>query len=207
VLKKVIFGAAALVAVGIFVGPMAANAAYVPTAGTVTGPETPGSADTVSFGAGSFMPGEKVDFTVTGAGDVTIAMLRADTESAVETASASGAVSATVTLPSDATGTYSVTATGEQSGNVGSAAIPVHAIGGTGPGGSGGTTTGAGGSSGGASTSSGGSTSSDNGSGLADTGSNVPMLAIWGATGAVGLGAALVVVLLVVRKQRLSDRA
>jgi hypothetical protein len=196
VLKKVIFGAAALVAVGIFVGPVAANAVYAPHPGSVSGPETPGSADTVSFPDGSFQPGEPVVFQVSGVGAVTIAMLRADTAQATETATSGGAASATVTLPSDATGTYEITATGTTSGTTDAVAFSVVPASGTS--GSGGSTSTGGGSS---------SSSSSSDSGLADTGSNVSMLLIWSATGAVGLGAALVVVLLVVRRQRATGKA
>ncbi|QYF73741.1 hypothetical protein [Cryobacterium sp. PAMC25264] len=81
-------------------------------------------------------------------------------------------------LPADATGTYTTTATGLTSGTVGTAAISLAAA-----------------------DSAAGSGSSANG-GLASTGYDAPMLAIWGAAGALLLGVALTVALTVVRRQR-----
>ena len=47
-------------------------------------------------------------------------------------------------------------------------------------------------------------TASDASTGLADTGYDVPMLALWGGVGALVLGAALVAVLVIVRRNRTS---
>ncbi|PXA70000.1 sortase [Cryobacterium arcticum] len=176
--------AIALAVLAIFAVPAAANAAgYVPVGNiTVSGAVTPGSVVTVSFTDGSFTPGEDVSFTLTGENAVgaTLATFKSvvNSQSLVKTASDTGAVSLDVKLPTDATGTYTVTATGLTSGTVGTASLTVgSADAGTG--------------------------SSDSAAGgLASTGYNTPMLAIWGAAGALLLGVALVVVLGVVRRQR-----
>ena len=161
--------------------PTAANAAgYVPSGDvSVSGSATPGGTDTVSFGAGSFTGSENVSFSVTGNGTPTLSTFRAATVTLTKQASASGAVSVNVTLPTNASGTYTLTATGLTSGNVGTASITVSpadsAVGGS---------------------------SSNSGNGLADTGSTVPMLLIWGAAGAIILGFALFFVRGLVRRQR-----
>ena len=172
-LKK-FFVAVVLALVAIVSAPLAANAAgYVPSSNiTVTGSATPGGTVVVSFSSGSFNGGEDVSFSVTGSGSATISAFHAATVSATKVASASGSVSANVRLPSDATGTYTLTAVGLSSGNIGTAAftvVPADA-----------------GSSG----------------GLAYTGSTLPMLLIWGAGGALVLGLALFLVLGLARRQR-----
>jgi hypothetical protein len=187
VIKKVIFGAAVLVAVGIFVGPVAANAAYTPSTGTVSGSLTPGSTDTISFPGGTFDPSDEVTFTISGAGAVTVGMFKANTASGSVHADGSGGASDTITLPTDATGSYSITAAGVPSGRIGVATITIAGTGGSG------------------SSSASGSGSAGGGSGLADTGSNISMLVIWAGVGAVGLGIAFIIVLTIVRRQRLGN--
>ncbi|MBX0299897.1 sortase [Cryobacterium sp. 1639] len=139
----------------------------------------------VAFTAGSFTPGESVSFTLTGenAAGATLAAFKAvvNSQSLVKSATDTGAVALDVTLPTDASGTYTVTATGLTSGTVGTASLTVasaDAAAGAGA----------------------GSVSSN--SGLAATGYDAPMLAIWAASGALLLGIALMVSLTVVRRQR-----
>jgi len=174
--------AAALAVLAVFAVPAAANAAgYVPEGNiTVSGEITAGSTVTVAFTEGSFTPGEDVSFTLTGenAAGATLASFRSvvNSQSLVKTATGSGAVALAVTLPTDASGTYTTTATGLTSGTVGTASLTVGAA-------------------------DSGSAATVNG-GLASTGYNAPMLAIWAAAGALLLGVALVVVLGVVRRQR-----
>jgi hypothetical protein len=83
----------------------------------------------------------------------------------------------TVTLPSNARGTYSLTATGLSSGQLATAALTVVAA-------------------------DAGSAAVGGNDGLAFTGSTVPTLVIWGAAGAVLLGIALMVVLTLQRRAR-----
>jgi hypothetical protein len=180
---------AALAVLAVFSVPAAANAAgYVPQGNIIVeGTPAPGAVVEVIFTDGSFTPGEDVSFTLTGENAVgaTLASLRAvvNSQSLVKPATGTGAVSLDVTLPTDATGSYSVTATGLTSGTVGAASITVAAAdGGAGAGN--------------------GTSGSD--SGLASTGYNAPMLAIWAGAGALLLGIALVVVLGIVRRQRAS---
>jgi hypothetical protein len=98
-------------------------------------------------------------------------------------ASATGAVSFNVTLPADASGTYTLTAKGLTSGNVGTATITVvpASVANTG-------TSASMGNAGGAA--------------LAETGASLPMLMVWIGAGALVLGVAIVATLGFVRKQR-----
>ena len=179
-MAKKTLAALALAFMAVFAVPVAAQAAgYVPASDVVvSGTVTPGSPVTVSFESG-FTPGESVSFSVTGEGTATLAVVKAATVSLTKTATAEGAASVVVTPPANATGTYTVTATGLTSGTVGTAALTVAAA-----------DAGAG--------STGGSTDD----GLASTGANVSGVVIWGAVGVLILGAALVAVMTIVRRQR-----
>jgi len=174
---------AALAVLAIFSVPAAANAAgYVPEGNVIVeGAPAPGAVVQVIFTEESFTPGENVSFTLSGenAAGATLASIRAvvNSQSLVKSATGTGAVTLDVTLPSDATGTYTTTATGLTSGRVGTAAITVAAV-------------------------DAGAGSSNSDGGLASTGYNAPMLAIWAGAGALLLGIALVVVLGIVRRQR-----
>jgi hypothetical protein len=176
------FAAIALAVLAVIAVPTAANAAgYVPVGNvTVSGETAAGATVEVAFTAGSFTPGESVSFTLTGenAASATLASFKAvvNSQSVVKTAAGSGAVALDVTLPADATGTYTTTATGLTSGTVGTAALTVGSA-------------------------DAGAAAGNNG-GLAATGYSTPMLAIWAAAGALLLGIALVTVLTVVRRQR-----
>lgn len=175
--KKIIAGAG-IALVALFAVPTAAQAVYAPEESiSVVGTPAPGETVTVTFDE-VFFDGEDVSFTLTGesASAATLAVFRAavDTQSLVKSASADGSVALDVTLPTNAIGTYTVTATGLESGIVGTAAITAVAADGSGSG-------------------------SDDGSddGLAVTGGTA-LTAIWIAAGALGLG----VVLLLVRTMR-----
>ena len=180
------FAAIALAVLAVFAVPAAANAAgYVPDGNiVVSGDIEPGATVTVAFTAGSFTPGEPVSFTLTGenAAGATLATFKSvvNSQSLVKTATGTGAVALDVTLPTNASGTYTTTATGLTSGTVGTASLTVAA----------------------ADSATGAGTGTSVGGGLASTGYNAPMLAIWGGAGALLLGVALVVVLGVVRRQR-----
>lgn len=187
-IKKAL-AAAALVVVAIFAVPTAAQAAYVPD-NLITAPGTiaPGGSGTVGFGAGAFTPGETVSFTLTGenASGATLAAVvsAVSSISTSKAASANGATSVSVTLPSNASGSYSLTATGASSGNIASVAIAGVAAGGSGS------------SSG---------TDAGTGSGLPNTGAMDPTLGIWAGGGLLALGAAFIIVLTVVRRQKASN--
>ena len=163
--------------------PVAANAAgYVPSGNvTVSGSATPGGTVTVSFASGSFTPNEQVSVSVSGDTTVTLSAVKAAVLTTfTKAASASGSFSVNVTLPTNATGTYTLTATGLTSGNVGTASI---------------TTVPASGSN---------ATLANTGGGaaLANTGATLPMLMIWIGAGALILGVAIVSTLAFVRRQR-----
>ena len=110
---------------------------------------------------------------MTGSGTAVLSTVKAATVTLTKVASATGATSVNVKLPADATGSYTVTATGVTSANVATASITIVAA-------DAGTT----------------------GKALASTGYNAPMLLIWGAAGVLLLGIALVVVMTIVRRQR-----
>jgi LPXTG-motif cell wall-anchored protein len=139
----------------------------------------PGGTVTVPFTG--FAPNENVSFTLTGesAASATLASVVAAVETSpalVKAANAEGAVSVTVTLPSNASGSYTLTATGLGSGAVANAFITV--------------------------TSGGGGTGATGG--LPNTGAMDPALGLWAGGGLLALGAAFVVVLTVVRRQKAS---
>ncbi|AQX81144.1 hypothetical protein HOW07_13405 [Plantibacter sp. MCCC 1A11337] len=166
----------ALALAGLFIAPVAANASYVPGADiVVTGDVAPGGTFVVTFTDGAFQPNEDVSLALTGENATGATLAAVDTKTLVKTASATGSVSLTVTLPTNATGTYTVTGTGLSSQIIGTTTVTVKAAA-------------AGGGSG-------------NG-GLADTGFNTPAFLVWGAAGAVVLGAALIAVFVMIRRQR-----
>jgi hypothetical protein len=174
---KKILAALALVIMGFFAAPLAANAAgYSGGSVSFTGSFTAGGTANVHFSAGSFQGSETVHVTVSGTGTITFGVFKADTISSDKTASADGSLDVAVKLPADASGTYPVTGTGATSGSVVSGTFTVG-------------------------TSGGGGGTSAGGSGLADTGSTVSILAFWIAGGVVLLGAAFVAVRVVVRRQ------
>ncbi|MEA9999651.1 hypothetical protein QN367_11115 [Cryobacterium sp. RTS3] len=133
---------------------------------------TAGSTVTVGFSDGSFTGGETVSIAVSGSGTATLSVVKAATATISKTATAAGAVSVKVALPTDATGSYSLTATGATSGLVGTSTITIVAA------------------------------DAGSAQALASTGYSAPIVLIWGAAGALFLGIALVVVLSIVRRQR-----
>lgn len=162
--------------------PSAANAAgYVPNNNvTVTGDAVPGGTVTVNFAASSFAPNESVAVSVSGNTAVTLSVVKAAVlTSFTKQASSTGALSVNVTFPTNASGTYTLTATGLTSGNVGTASITiVPAAGGT--------------------VANSGTTANN----LANTGATLPILMIWTGAGALILGIAVIGGLTVVRRQR-----
>ncbi|WP_166874688.1 sortase [Salinibacterium sp. ZJ450] len=124
-MMKKTLATAALALLAVLAVPTAASAAYVPAADVVVADNTvvAGAATNVGIAAGSFTPAEPVTFSVTGEGSATLAILRAATVSLTKAAAADGSTSVKVTLPANASGTYTLTATGGTSGNVATAAI------------------------------------------------------------------------------------
>lgn len=182
---KKTLAAIALSVMAVFAAPAAANAAgYVPQDHvSVNGSPVAGAVLAVVFDGGSFDHkggiGEKVSIAATGAGRPALSVFKAATTTIEKSATADGSLSVNMTLPEDASGTYTVTATGLESGNVGTATVTVAAA---------------------DAAAGNGSTSADGD--LASTGYSAPMLLIWAAAGALLLGVALVVVLNIVRRQR-----
>ncbi|GAA5035499.1 hypothetical protein ACFQRL_00865 [Microbacterium fluvii] len=172
--------AAALLAVAIFAAPAAANA-YIPS-GDITGPATiaPGGSGTFSFAG--FDPSETVSFTLTGenGAGATLAFVKFAVSSAstTKTAGSDGAASVAVTLPSNASGDYTLTGTGATSGIVGSTVLSVAAD---------------------------GTATTDD---LAGTGSDsTALLGLWVGGGALVLAGASIAVAATVRRQRQSTSA
>lgn len=174
--------------------PSAANAAgYVPNNNvTVTGDAVAGGTVTVNFAANSFAANESVAVSVSGNTAVTLSVVKAAVlTSFTKQASSTGALSVNVTFPTNASGTYTLTATGLTSGNVGTASITIV------PPVSGnlantGTTANTSGNL------------ANTGGNLANTGATLPMLMIWIGAGALILGVAIVGTLTFVRRQRRS---
>lgn len=172
--------------------PSAANAAgYVPNNNvTVTGDAVAGGTVTVNFAANSFAANESVAVSVSGNTAVTLSVVKAAVlTSFTKQASSTGALSVNVTFPTNASGTYTLTATGLTSGNVGTASITIV------PAVSGnlantGTTANTSGNL------------ANTGGNLANTGATLPMLMIWIGAGALILGVAIVGTLTFVRRQR-----
>lgn len=179
-MAKKIFAGLVLAVLAFFSVPAAANAAgYVPST-NISGDNTvvAGGTTIINFAPGSFAGSENVSIVVTGNGTATIGAFKAETVSVTKQAAADGSLSVSVTLPANATGTYQLTATGLSSGNVGTYTITVVPA----------------------------DAGSNTGSGaLPNTGSSVSMLAVWAGAGALLLGAALIAVMTVVRRQRLAQ--
>lgn len=181
-LKKAI-AIAALATAAVFAMPAAANADYVPDANIiVTGEIVPGGVVTTSFTDGSFTPGETINFAITGEPTPTLGALGlvSGTLNTTGSADANGATSINFVLPSNATGAYTVIATGALSGDIGIATVSVTPAD-AGPG----TDTGP--------------------DGLVNTGSTLPAMVIWGSIGALLVGTALVVALTVRRNRARVD--
>ena len=188
----------ALAGMALFGTSTAANAAgYVPSGNvSVSGAAVPGGTVTVGFAAGSFSPNESVAISVSGDTAVTLSIVKAAVLTSItKQASASGALSVNVTLPTNATGTYTLTATGLSSGNVGTASITTVPA-------SGGTLANTGGSTGTLANTGGSEPGLANTGSLANTGATLPMLMIWIGAGALVLGGAIVGTLAFVRRQR-----
>lgn len=109
------FAAVVIAAAAIVAAPAAASAAGYPDATVVSGPATVVPGQPATFVFGGFEPGEPVTFTLTGenASGATLATVRAaaaDIKTLVKNAAADGTATVTVTLPSNASGTYRLTA-------------------------------------------------------------------------------------------------
>ncbi|CAN00948.1 hypothetical protein [Clavibacter michiganensis] len=190
-LKKILAGAAIALAATFTVATAANADPYTPEGGVSVSDPTvaPGESTVLSFGPGSFAPVSAVTITITGedAANATLASFRTapmavTTNSITKTSANDGSLRVTVTLPAgSASGSYALTGTDAQ-GNTVSTTISVVAAAGNG-------------------TATGGS-SADGAAGLPVTGGQLPVVLIWTGGGLLLLGAALVVVLATVRRQR-----
>ena len=175
------FAALAFVAV-----PSAADAAgYVPNSNvTVTGNAVSGGTVTVNFAGHSFASNESVAVSVNGSTTTTLSVVKAAVlASFTKQATATGSLSVNVAFPANASGTYTLTATGMTSGNVGTASMTIVPA-----------------SNGNLANT--GSTVSNSSGNLANTGATLPMLMIWIGSGALILGVAIVGTLTFVRRKR-----
>ncbi|GAA4777672.1 hypothetical protein GCM10023351_23120 [Microbacterium gilvum] len=164
--------------------PLTASA-YTPSAPEGTTAVAPGGTATLGFGG--FAPGETITFSLTGwnasgASLATIVRTAVETASITKPAAADGSTTVDVTLPADAAGAYTVTATGGTSGASASAAldtgipVPAEAGGGSGDG-----------------------SGSDS---LSPTGGDLTSVGLWVGGGALLLGGAAVVTATAIRRQR-----
>ncbi|WP_413354330.1 hypothetical protein [Microbacterium sp. 1P06AB] len=125
--------ALAVAIAAVFAAPAVASA-YTPDPVVVDSPSAlaPGEAGTVTFD--DFAPGETVEFTLTGfnASGATLALVAfsaQDSQTITKDANAEGEAAVTVTLPSNARGTYTLAAVGQDSGTSASTTIAVAAAG------------------------------------------------------------------------------
>lgn len=171
-----------LVGAAIFALPAAANADYIPVelGGAGTAQNLPGGAQTVAFKAGAFTGGstggEQVEVTVTGEPTPSLGLLKSSV-SRLYTADKDGALNFRIIVPITATAdtVYSIAARGVTSGSVGTFVITVV------------------------------SKDSDVGRALlAATGGPAPALLIWGSAGIAVLGAALLTVRRIDRRNRVN---
>jgi hypothetical protein len=90
---------------------------YVPSGpcASVSGSPAPGATVTVAYANGAFTAGEPVSIQVGGAGPVLLDGVDAGPTGIVTTASTTGSATVDVTLPTPASGTYSVTGMGHLS--------------------------------------------------------------------------------------------
>jgi len=164
-IKKALAGAGIALAI-LIATPLAANAAtYVPASQIAVSDSTPapGQPTTVTI-TEAFLPGEQVNFVLTGENGAGATLAAISSKSLTKAANAAGSTSVVVTPPANASGTYSLTGTGVTSGRVAPASITVVAADGT------------------------------TADGLAYTGGTLPIAAIWIAGGVLALGILLVVV-------------
>ena len=126
---KKTLAASALAILAVFAVAPAANAvSYVPNApaATISASAVAGESVVVTFGEGSFAPNEDVNFTVDGATTVGLAAVKAVVSGPItKAASATGVATVTVTLPANATGSYTTTANGVTSGSSATASFTV----------------------------------------------------------------------------------
>ena len=173
---KKFLAVAVLTAAAIVTVPLAANAAgYVPAAQIIVSDSTPEPGDqvTITFTAGSFTPGEDVTASVSGEPTPAIAIVKTGVASTTKAAAADGSVVFYVTP--GAPGVVTLTAVGEDSGNIGVATLTIA------PADSGNNANGPG--------------------GLPNTGSQIPVLALWAGGGILALGVALVLVMIITRRR------
>lgn len=122
----------AIAVAAVFAAPAVASA-YIPSPESGPTVLAPGQSALYSFTG--FVPGEIVIFTLTGEGVgpenlARVAAAATDSTSVEKEADADGEASATVTLPEDASGVYTLTAVGAESGAAEPVTIRVAATGG-----------------------------------------------------------------------------
>jgi LPXTG-motif cell wall-anchored protein len=122
-----LFATFTLAVIALLAVPAAAHAVGYVAADliSVSGDQQAGGTVAVAFNNGAFENAERVSVAVTGEGAVTIGVIRADTINVERSATRLGALDLTLLLPADATGSYTLTATGLSSQSVGTATITV----------------------------------------------------------------------------------
>jgi len=161
-IKKALAGAGIALAL-LIATPLAANAyAPAPPPAISDSTVTPGQTVTVAFTG--FASSEGVSFTLTGENAAGATLAAISSKTVVKAASATGATTVAITPPANASGTYSLTATGLESGIIGTAALAIVDADGNPI------------------------------SSLASTGGTLPIAAIWIASGVVVLGLVLLAV-------------
>lgn len=204
----------AVAALAVFAPAAAAQAVdYVPEGpcATVSGAPAAGAAIGISYQDGVFGPGEQVGFLATGSGTVLIDGAPASPIGIEKAASPTGSASIEVTLPTPASGSYTVTGVGMTSQRFCTVALAVPVLDAAPAGTSGPPAIVPGlapapapaanevtASVPRAAT----DTESDGASRLAETGYDTPFLVLWAASGAVLLGLALTAAITITRRNR-----
>ena len=108
---------AALAVIAVFSFAPAANAVdYVSdTLVSVSAGSTAGETTAVAFAAGAFEANESVTYSVSGAQDAVLSVIKMGTVALTKAAAANGSSSVNVALPENATGEYTVTAAADVS--------------------------------------------------------------------------------------------
>jgi hypothetical protein len=190
--RKQIIAGIVLAAIAVFSVPLAANASTGEgdSSSCAVSPSTikAGGSTTFSCTAGTFGDSENVQFVVGGkdGSNITLASFHSSSVALTKLSASDGSTSLHITVPTDASGAYTITATGSTSARGGTATITVvpasDAV-----------------------TSTTGVTTTSGGSGLADTGSIVSMTLLWAGGGVVALGLILLIVLALARRRHVSS--
>lgn len=188
--RKQIIAGIVLAALAVLSIPLAANASTGEgdSSGCSVSPSTikAGASTTFSCTAGTFGDSEDLQIIVNGHDKSNILLASTPGPTITKLSSGNGGTSLQITVPADASGAYTVAATGDTTARSGTATITV--VPASDP-----------------VTSTTGVSTTAGGSGLAHTGSDVSMTLVWSAGGVVALGLILLIVVGLARRRHASS--